>query len=724
MLSAFILGIAFGGLWIRGRIDSTRDPVRFLGLVQVVMGLVALATLPTYDLMFDLMQGVIRGTAKTDSGYAIFLVASHGIALAVMFPAAFCAGMTLPLITYVLFRSRHGERAIGAVYAVNTLGSILGVMLAAHVLMPLLGLKGLIATGAAIDVTLGLVLLWRCAGPRLLPGAASVAAGAAFAAVLAGVALDPHRMASGVFRRGELFTANDAELLFYRDGKTTSVSLMRFGEGTSLRTNGKSDGAINLGSGARISDEITMVLTGAVPLAHRPDAKTAAVIGIGTGLTTHTLLAASTLERVDTIEIEPAMAEASRMFSARNANVWADPRSHVVFDDAKTYFSTHNARYDIIVSEPSNPWVSGVSSLFTAEFYRHVKRYLQPRGVLVQWFQLYEIEMPLVASVLQALGDEFEDYAIYAATDSDILIVAGDTATVSAAPADVFAMPGVAAELRRVHVQTIGDIDLRRLGTKRSLHPLFLSYGVPPNTDYAPYLDLHAAKHRFLQSGAGELTRIGLSGVPVAAFLEGARTVKRPPSFDGDDFLERIETARRADYIRRYWTEPTPPQPRGIPVELEKNLELTRMHGIECVDRHGRDVWLRALFQVQRPVNSVMAPDAAAALWARFESAPCAARLDENERAWLALYAAVARRDGPRMATLADGLLASGSELTSAHKRYLLTASLTGHLVGGTYAKGVVAWNAHVNDATRTGMDIDLQFLYAWLAVAGTMRSN
>jgi spermidine synthase len=527
-----------------------------------------------------------------------------------------------------------------------------------------------------------------------------------------------------VFRRGDLYSDKEAELLYYRDGKTTSVSMVRFREGTSLRTNGKSDGGINLEAGVRISDEVTMVLTGAVPLAHRPDAKTAAVIGIGTGLTTHTLLAAATLDRVDTIEIEPAMAEASRLFSARNANVWADPRSRIAFDDAKTYFSTHNERYDIIVSEPSNPWVSGVSSLFTTEFYRHVKRYLQPRGVLVQWFQLYEIEMPLVASVLQALGDEFEDYAIYAATDSDILIVAGDTATVSAAAADVFAMPGVADELRRVHVRTIGDIDIRRLGTKRSLHPLFLSYGVPANTDYAPYLDLHAAKHRFLQSGAGELTRIGLSGVPVASFLEGGRAARRPLSFDGDDFLERIETARRADYIRRYFLDAAPPQPRGIPVELEKNLELTRMHGIECFDRHGRDVWMRALFQVQKPVNSVLAPEVAAAIWSRFETAPCAARLDDTERAWLALYAAVARRDGPRMAALADALLATAPELSSTHKRYLLTASLTGHLVGGSYGKGIEAWNAHIEEAARTGMDIDLQFLRAWLAVAGSMRQN
>ena len=130
----------------------------------------------------------------------------------------------------------------------------------------------------------------------------------------------------------------------------------------------------------RISDEITMVLTGAIPMAVKPDAKQIAVIGIGTGLTTHTLLSNASIEAVDTIEIEPRMAEASRMFSPINANAFADPRSNIVFDDAKTYFSTRNKRYDVIVSEPSNPWVSGVSNLFTREFYRLAKRHLNNDG--------------------------------------------------------------------------------------------------------------------------------------------------------------------------------------------------------------------------------------------------------------------------------------------------------------------------------------------------------
>jgi hypothetical protein len=739
MLSAFILGLACGGYWVRGRIDRSASPLAFLGVVQIVMGVLALATLPLYGAAFDLMQLVIRGTAKTDAGYGIFLVASHGIALAMMFPAAFCAGMTLPLATYALLAAGHGERSIGAVYAANTLGAIVGVVFAAHVGLPLLGLKGLITAGAALDVALGLVLLWRLAiggrlpgrgrapasggGPRAaLPGGLTfgLTLGAIAAFVLVGfvVTLDPYKMASGVFRRGDLYTAQDAELKYYRDGKTTSVALLAFREGLSLRTNGKSDGAINLGEGARISDEVTMVLTAALPLAVKPDAKRAAIIGVGTGLTTHTMLGSAALERVDTIEIEPAMAEASRAFAARNASAWADPRSRLVFDDAKTYFSTHNERYDIIVSEPSNPWVSGVSSLFTTEFYRHVRRYLNPGGVMVQWFQLYEIDPSLVASVLRALGDNFPDYAIYAATDSDLLIVAGERATLARPLADVFAMPGVAVELRKVHVQTIGDLDVRRLGGRDSLHPLFLSYGAPANSDYAPYLDLNASRHRFLQSGAGDLTRIGAEGVPIVEMLESRKREVRPLSYDGDDFLERIELARRARYARDFLLEPKPPAPLGISAELEKNLELARLRGIECIDAQTFDIWRHSLVHVARLVNPFSDAAQAQAVWSRFERAPCHKRLAAEDRQWLALFGAVGARDAQGMARHADALLATAQELSSGHRQYLLAASLTGNILTGRLDHAQGQWDKHSPEAARSGLPLDLRLLYAYLAAA------
>ncbi|HEY7674329.1 MAG TPA: hypothetical protein VH867_03810 [Burkholderiales bacterium] len=712
MLSAFILGIACGGLWLRRRIDSIADPLRLLGIVLTAMGLLALATLPLYGQMFGLMQAVMSALARTSAGYMLFLLSSHGFALAIMFPATFCAGITLPLITYVLLRGGYGEKSIGAVYSVNTLGSILGVFAAAHIGMPLLGLKGLIATGAAIDAILGLALLWRvAAAPRL--GALALTL-AAFTAVLAGVQLDAYKMASGVFRRGDLYSERDATMLFHRDGKTTTVSLMDFGTDRSLRTNGKSDGAINMDpSGPRVSDEITMTLTAAIPLAYRPDARSAAVIGIGTGLTTHTLLGSAALRSVETIEIEPAMAEASRRFAPRNSNAFADPRSHIVFDDAKTFFSTYNRKYDIIVSEPSNPWVSGVSSLFTSEFYRLVRRHLAPGGVLVQWFQMYEINASLVASVLRALGENFPDYAIYAATGSDLLIVAGEARALERPLADVTAMPGVARELRRVHIGSLAGLEVRRLGGKQALQPLFLTYGAPANSDYYPYLDLRAAKYRFLRESADELAGLLAYSVPVVAMLEGSR--ERGSAEDktgGDEYLEALELARRARYARDFLMRPLPPEPVAIPRPFQKDLELARSRLIDCRDPERSDIWLHSLYQLARTFNPLLSAAEAGSLWDRIQGSPCSARLRPEERRWIDMLSAVGRRDAPQMARLAEALLAKTSDLPAGHRQYLIAAGMAGYLAEGRRAEAAALWNRYPADADRTG-DIGLRLLYA-----------
>src|SRR5205085_5281212 len=142
-----------------------------------------------------------------------------------------------------------------------------------------------------------------------------------------------------------------------------------------------------------------------------------------------------------------AMAQAARSFVPRNGSAFADPRGAIVIDDAKGFFSTHARRYDIIVSEPSNPWVSGVASLFTAEFYRRIRPHLNAGGLLVQWIQLYEIDASLIASVMRALGEVFPHYAAFAASDHDLLIVASETLVPMPAHAEVFEHPSLAKEL-------------------------------------------------------------------------------------------------------------------------------------------------------------------------------------------------------------------------------------------------------------------------------------
>jgi len=694
MLATFILGLALGGFAVRRRADRAADPASLLAWVQIAMGLAALATLPSYDLTFSLMEWLLKGLARTQAGYLLFNASGAAIAAMVMLPATFCAGMTLPLLTAALLRRGGGEAAIGQVYAANTLGAIAGVLVAVHVGLPLLGLKGTLIAGAAVDVALGFLLLRHL---QRSVAFAAAACGAVFLAIGIGVRLDVHKMTAGVFRHGELQSAQDATVLFAKDGKTATVHLVRYADATSLRTNGKSDGSINMdASGERGTDEITMVLTAALPLSLKPQAKSAAVIGIGTGLTTHTLLQSLDIGRVETIEIEPAMAEASRGFMPRNSGAFADPRGTILIDDAKSFFSTHNRRYDLIISEPSNPWVSGVSSLFTREFYRRIRPHLNPGGLLAQWIQLYEIDASLVATVLGALGEEFAHYAVFAASDYDLLIVASDAPVPLPPQAAIFEHPGLAKELWTVHALTGGDLDARYLGSRATLEPLIQSYGMSANSDFAPVLDLNAARHRFMEKSAADLVALLNAELPLLELLERSRS-QRPvnPLFRGAYAFDRVEHTRLAWYARDYLLSARTPVAESIPRELQKDLEIVKVRLIECRQPRELDVWLHSALQVAKALNPYLSSDDLGPVWTRIMGSACYAELTEFQRRWLALFQAVGARNARRMAELAEPLVGSDRPLLADAREYLLLAALGGSVASGDKAKAVELWKKY-----------------------------
>jgi predicted membrane-bound spermidine synthase len=720
MLSTFILGLALGGLAVRRRVDASPAPERLLGWVQIAMGLLALATLPVYDFTFSLMEGLMKGLARTATGYLLFNVSGQAIAALVMLPATFCAGMTLPLLTGALLRRGAGEAAIGQVYAANTLGAIAGVVLAVHVGLPLLGLKGTLVLGSLIDAALGLALL-RVFEVKARVALAAVACAVPFLAVVLGVELDANKMTAGVFRSGELAASRDATILFNRDGKTATVHLVKYAEATSLRTNGKSDGSINLDrDGARGTDEITMVLTAALPLALKPESKSAAVIGIGTGLTTHTLLQSLGIERVDTVEIESAMAEASRGFMPRNSGAFADPRGTIVIDDAKTFFAARNRRYDLIVSEPSNPWVSGVSSLFTREFYRRIRTHLEPGGLLVQWFQLYEIDASLVATVMRALGEVFPHYAVFAASDHDLLIIAGEREVPRPPLARVFEQPGVAKELWTVHVLTAGDLDARYLGSRATLEPLFASYGMPANSDYAPVLDLGAARHRFMEKSASDVVALLNAEVPLLELLEPSRS-RRPvnPLFEGAYAFERVENTRLAWYARNFLVSPRTPQPEAVPTPLQKDLELIKLRLLECRSPREHDVWLHSALRVAAALNPYLAPDDAAVVWTEIAAGRCFASLQEFQRRWIDLFRAVALRDAARMGELGASLLGTQTELRSEAREYLLMAAMAGSIAARKKPRALELWSEHAPQLSRVASSPAFRLLRCHAEPAG-----
>jgi predicted membrane-bound spermidine synthase len=448
MLSAFILGLALGAFWIRTRADTIRDPIRFLGIMQWAMGLLAVATLPLYLASFEWIAAVIRTVQQNENGYRAFQVSRYAISLLVMLPATFCAGTTLPLITRVLMLGGSGERAIGTVYAVNTLGSIAGVILAGLLLMPLLGLKGLLMLGAAVDIGLG---VWLVALSRRRAGQGTprrgwqatagsslavpvVATGAVMALIALIARFDLTRITSGVYRHGVVSDQEVYTFPFYRDGRTATVSVRRTPDGfLTLATNGKPDASMELAWMDTTSAEknlqltrdlATQLLLPIITLAHAPRAQTAAVIGHGSGMSSHVLLGSPRMKEVVTIEIEPEMIRASRLFRPSNHRVFDDRRASFVIDDAKSYFASSGRKFDLIVSEPSNPWVSGVSGLFTVEFYERVKQQLADSAVFGQWLHLYELNDGLVTSVLAAIDAVFPAYEIFFTSNSDVLVVA------------------------------------------------------------------------------------------------------------------------------------------------------------------------------------------------------------------------------------------------------------------------------------------------------------
>jgi len=516
MLSAFILGLSLGALWVHRRADRFVNPLRALGIVQWAMGAAAMATIPLYLASFKWTSVLINALAQTESGYHVFGVARYVFCLIVMLPATFCAGMTLPVITKLLLDTGRGEKAVGTVYAVNTLGSIVGVVLAGLILMPLLGLKILLIEGAILDMVLGVWLLRRSAGdsPRAKKLVLVAAAGVV---VIATLSLTFNRfertmLASGVFRYGVIPDPASRTIVYYRDGRTATVSVGRGTKDKSLfiATNGKPDASLDTAwyrfdstaprryLGGDISTQVLLPL---MTLAHAPHAKTAAVIGEGSGMTSHLILGSPELQSLTTIEIEPAMIEGSKQFRAANWRVFDDPRSHFALDDAKSFFAQHKGTFDIIVSEPSNPWVSGVSGLFTTEFYARVKRYLSPNGVYGQWLHLYEIDDGLVLSVLAAIHKNFASYEIFMTSNADILIVASNNSTIPAPDWSVFGYPMIARDLRPSMLFTPRSLEASRVAGRAALTPYLEAFGVP-NSDFDPILDLGAERTRFMHASA------------------------------------------------------------------------------------------------------------------------------------------------------------------------------------------------------------------------------
>ena len=272
---------------------------------------------------------------------------------------------------------------------------------------------------------------------------------------------------------------------------------------------------------------------------------------MGSGITTHILLGDPNLEHVDTIEIESAMVEAARGFGIRSERAFKDSRSNLIIDDAKSYFSSSRKRYDLIVSEPSNPWMSGVGNLFSEEFYATIPRVLRRDGVFVQWLQLYEIDNRLVNSALGALLPRFEYVDAYLANSADLILVASN-APLSGPDFESLFDSRVGTDLRRAGITDPRQIGYRRIADKDLLRAITKLHPAPINSDYFPILSLEAPQTRFRGLRANWITDLALLETGLLEWLR-LRTPVADPAWPQDTSHFPSESAAASALALRNW---------------------------------------------------------------------------------------------------------------------------------------------------------------------------
>ena len=672
MLAAFITGIAVGGLWLRRRADRWPNALFAAGWAQVLMGIAALGSLFVYGRAFDWVAALMQGLGRTEQGYAFFNFATGLISLAVMFPAAFFAGMTLPLLTLALLRRGGGERAIGRTYAANTVGAIIGVLLTVHLLMPLLGVRLALWLAALADLLLGVYLLAR-GGDQAAQMRGRRHAGVAFAVsivvAVASVALtriDPLVLASSVYRVGEASLPKGTQMISYRDGKTATVAIYQMpgdAKHRAIATNGKIDASVIVGTDSQPTmDEYTMTFAAALPLAFNPKPSRVGVIGFGSGMTAHAFLGSDRIERLDVIEIEPYMVEAAKHFEGSVERAYTDPRSHIVFDDAKAFLSGTPHRYDVIISEPSNPWVSGVAALFTEEFYDFVPQHLNEDGIFLQWLQLYEINPELVASVLKAMLPRFADVKAYMANQTDMLLVASVKKPLPPLAEINEVAPRLGREMQRLGVRSSVDFTDYFLMNKVGLTALTHMTGLPANSDLFPLLQLKAPKARFMNSDALAIANLQRAPWPLSEVVTGQQplAVTHESSTDATS-VPRILMSRIARALRSGLLSGSEPKSSEAgAAELFVRYEFMREAARSCAIDRVAGSWLEASSAIAGATIPYLRAEDLEGVWIHPAWLGSCAPSDSRVQHALALYAALSARDWQTARDIGKALLSDG----------------------------------------------------------------
>ncbi|HEV1995599.1 MAG TPA: fused MFS/spermidine synthase [Candidatus Acidoferrum sp.] len=496
MLATFLAGIALGSrlfeIWVR---RNNTVSVATFGETQVFTGIGAVVFLVLFARMPVMAWWMMIATHKSFRGLLLTQFAISGLA---MLPAATAFGFNFPLVTSLIAskeeRGSTYSRGVGQACAANTVGAILGCVATGFWLVPRLGAFRTVALAAGVNIALAVFLLMRSRPRRMVELAGSFAlAGIVAVAGASRLLYDPAIANFNVAQHPRQYSsrlsadqiAHAADLLYFEDGLNATIAVERDSGSLRLTTNGKTD--------ASTADSVSQLMLGHLGMVFHKAPRKVLVIGFGSGMTASAVARYSEVEQIDCVEIEPAVFHAAPYLQDLNRGVLNDPRLHIILDDARNFLFTTRNRYDVIISEPSNPWIAGVAALFTDEFYEEVRSRLAPGGVFVQWVQAYELFPQDVKMILGTLAPHFSQVSVWRGSLGDLMMLSqGDPGQLSldrlgqlwSVPAlrSDYAMLGLSEPEALIAYHMLDDGDLRRLvgnGARNTDDRTSLEYQAP-----------------------------------------------------------------------------------------------------------------------------------------------------------------------------------------------------------------------------------------------------
>jgi spermidine synthase len=518
MLVAFIAGLGIGSGVAAALVSRVSRPGVWLGAAMIATAAAALVA----GGRIDRLPIIIAASAgRADASFTSVFALDIALAIVVQLPMTIALGATFPLAIAMTSAAGEAAAAAAVIYATNTAGAIAGALAGSFILIPQLGLQRSLQLASIASVLAGLFVAWRSAAG--LPGAkgglryrlaASIAATSVVAFALLMPPWNHARLANGAYRfapslaAGDIETALDAgDLSYYREGAAGTVSVRRLIGVTSLAIDGKVDASNG-------SDMVTQKLLAHLPLLLHDDPHAVYIIGLGSGVTLGAALR-HPVERVVVSEISPEVVAASSMFAKENHDALHDPRARLIVGDGRSHLLLSGDRYDVIISEPSNPWMSGVSTLFTREFFVAARSRLEPGGILCQWAHTYNISDADLRSIVATFLSAFPDGSAWLVGESDLLLI-GSTAPVRALDEGLtraWARPGLVADLAEVGVRDPFSVltmfvarggDLQQYASNAPVQRddrLALEYSAP-RTIYGRYQNTNVGRLRALAARA------------------------------------------------------------------------------------------------------------------------------------------------------------------------------------------------------------------------------